>query len=73
MDAVASEITRKGDAMMSKWAEIMTCMQPKTYFFRPDVALQLGVAIAREVFEQKVLGKANNYQLKPEEPAVAAK
>jgi hypothetical protein len=71
MDAVASEIQRKGDAMMAKWAEIMTCMQPKTYFFRPDVALQLGVAIAREVFEQKVLGKPNNYQLKPEEPAAA--
>jgi menaquinone-9 beta-reductase len=35
----------------------MTNMQPKTYFLRPDVALQLGVAIAREVFEQKVLGK----------------
>lgn len=35
----------------------MTNMQPKTYFLRPDVALQLGFAIAREVFEQKVLGK----------------
>jgi hypothetical protein len=34
MDAMASEVQRKGDAFMSKWAEIMTNMQPKTYFFR---------------------------------------
>jgi len=27
MDAIASEVQRKGDVMMSKWAEIMTCMQ----------------------------------------------
>lgn len=31
---------------------------------RPDVALQLGWAIAREVFEQKVLLKEDKYQLK---------
>jgi len=49
---------------MAKWAEIMTCMQPKTYFFRPDVALQLGWAITREVIEQKLLGKPDKYQLK---------
>lgn len=42
MDAMASEVQRKGDAFMSKWAEIMTNMQPKTYFFRPDVAAQVG-------------------------------
>eukprot|EP00882_Tetradesmus_deserticola_P017985 GHRQ01019296.1.p2 GENE.GHRQ01019296.1~~GHRQ01019296.1.p2 ORF type:complete len:164 (+),score=99.26 GHRQ01019296.1:818-1309(+) len=64
MDAMASEVQRRGDAFMSKWAEIMTNMQPKTYFFRPDVAAQLGFAIVREVFEQKVLGKADKYQLK---------
>eukprot|EP00878_Enallax_costatus_P002001 GHUV01002165.1.p1 GENE.GHUV01002165.1~~GHUV01002165.1.p1 ORF type:complete len:505 (+),score=139.44 GHUV01002165.1:44-1516(+) len=64
MDAMASEVQRKGDAFMAKWAEIMTCMQPKTYFFRPDVALQLGWAITREVIEQKVFGKPDNYQLK---------
>lgn len=27
LDAMASEMQRKGDSMMSKWAEIMTCMQ----------------------------------------------
>jgi hypothetical protein len=37
-----SEVQRKGDSFMAKWAEIMTNMQPKTYFLRPDVALQLG-------------------------------
>jgi hypothetical protein len=42
MDAMASEVQRRGDAFMSKWAEIMTNMQPKTYFFRPDVAAQVG-------------------------------
>lgn len=40
-----------------QWAEIMTNMKPKTYFLRPDVAAQMGFAIAREVFEQVVLGK----------------
>lgn len=64
MDAMASEVKRRGDAMMSKWAEIMTNMQPKTYFLRPDVALTMGVAIAREVVEQKLLGKPDRYQLK---------
>lgn len=64
MDAMASEVQRKGDAFMAKWAEIMTNMQPKTYFFRPDVALQLGWAITREIIEQKILGKEDKYQLK---------
>jgi len=56
-DAMASEVKRKGDVFMSKWAEVMTNMQPKTYFLRPDVALQMGVAIVREVIEQKIMGK----------------
>jgi hypothetical protein len=43
---------------------VLLLLQPKTYFFRPDVALQLGLAIAREVIEQKVLGKPDRYQLK---------
>lgn len=67
MDAVASETQRQGDAMMSKWAEIMTNMQPKTYFLRPHVALPLGVAILREFFAQKVLGsRPDRYKLAPE-------
>lgn len=64
LDAMASEMQRKGDAMMSKWAEIMTNMQPKTYFLRPDIAAQLGFAIAREVVEQYVFGKPDRYKLK---------
>lgn len=44
----------KGDAMMSKWAEVMTNMRPKTYFLRPDVALPLGFALVREFWNQKV-------------------
>ena len=71
MDAVASEVQRKGDSFMAKWAEIMTCMQPKTYFLRPDVALQLGFAVAREIFEQKVLGKEDKYKMLPPPPAAA--
>jgi hypothetical protein len=43
MDAMASEVQRKGDAFMAKWAEIMTCMQPKTYFFRSAHGQVLGV------------------------------
>ncbi len=127
LDAMASEMQRKGDAMMSKWAEIMTNMQvrrgvvrwrgrsrplvssgrgrcagamgavlgglvawaqvtssththpvvrralgrpcgaaaqPKTYFFRPDIAAQLGIAVVREVLEQYVFGKPDRYKLK---------
>jgi len=33
----------------------MTCMQPKTYFLRPDIATQLGIAVVREFFAQKVI------------------
>mmetsp|Transcript_4947 Transcript_4947/g.10643 ORF Transcript_4947/g.10643 Transcript_4947/m.10643 type:complete len:491 (-) Transcript_4947:717-2189(-) len=64
LDAVASEMQRKGDSMMAKWAEVMTCMQPKTYFLQPHVAVPLGIAIVREFFEQKVFGKPDRYQLK---------
>ena len=68
LDAVASEMQRKGDSMMSKWAEVMTNIQPKTYFFRPHIALlPLGVAyvaIVCEFLAQKVFGKPDRYQLK---------
>ena len=64
LDAVASEMQRQGDSMMSKWAEVMTNIQPKTYFFRPHIALPLGVAIVREFLAQKVFGKPDRYQLK---------
>ncbi|EFJ46118.1 hypothetical protein VOLCADRAFT_82001 [Volvox carteri f. nagariensis] len=66
LDAVASEMQRKGDAMMSKWAEIMTNMQPKTYFLRPHVAIPLGIAVVREFIDQKILGtKKDKYQMLP--------
>ena len=61
LDACASEMQRQGDSMMSKWAEVMTNMRPKTYFLRPDVALQMTVAIIREAFSQKILGKPDKY------------
>ena len=64
LDAVASEMQRKGDSMMSKWAEVMTNIQPKTYFLRPHIAIPLGIAIVREFFAQKVFGKPDRYQLK---------
>lgn len=61
LDACASEMQRRGDSMMSKWAEVMTNMRPKTYFLRPDVALQMGFAVLREVWAQKVMGKPDQY------------
>lgn len=63
LDAMASEMQRKGDAMMSKWAEIMTNMRPKTYFLQPHVAIPLGIAIVREFVEQKVFGKPDRCEL----------
>ena len=62
LDACANEMQRKGDAMMAKWAEVMTCMRPKSYFLRPDVALPLGVALLRELWNQKVLGRPDGYK-----------
>jgi flavin-dependent dehydrogenase len=59
MDAVANETQRSGDRFMSVWAEVATCMRPKTDFFRPSVAVPLAFALVREVFRQKVLGKTN--------------
>ena len=47
--------------MMSKWAEVMTNMRPKTYFLRPDVALSLGLALVRELWAQKVRGRPDQY------------
>ena len=61
LDACASEMQRKGDPMMAKWAEVMTGMQPKTYFLQPHIALPLGIAVVREFFNQKVLGNRANY------------
>lgn len=34
--------------------QVMTNMRPKTYFLRPDVALPLGFALLREIWQQKV-------------------
>ncbi len=64
LDACASEMQRQGDTMMSKWAEVMTNMRPKTYFLQPHVAVPLGIAIVREFINQKFLGKPDRYQLK---------
>lgn len=50
-----------GDSMMSKWAEVMTNMRPKTYFFRPDVALPLAFAIGREFWNQYILQRPSGY------------
>ena len=61
LDAVANEVQRVGDPMMSAWAEIATCMRPKTYFFRPDVGLPLLVALGREVWAQKVMKRPDLY------------
>ena len=63
MDAVANEVQRKGDAMMSVWAEVATNMRPKSYFFRPDVALPLGAALVRELWAQKVVGRPSRYEM----------
>ncbi len=46
---------------MAKWAEIMTGMQPKTYFLRPANAAQMLVATIREAWDQFVLRKPNRY------------
>jgi hypothetical protein len=61
---MASEMQRKGDVMMAKWAEVMTNMQPKTYFLQPHVAVPLGIAVIREILAQKVFGKPDRYKMK---------
>ena len=62
LDACANEMQRKGDAMMAKWAEVMTCMRPKSYFLRPDVAASLGFAVVREFWNQHVVGRPDLYK-----------
>jgi len=61
LDACANEMQLQGDAMMSKWAEMMTNMRPKSYFLRPDVALPLAFATLREVFHQYVRRRPTMY------------
>ncbi|PSC69140.1 CMF receptor CMFR1 [Micractinium conductrix] len=68
LDACANEVQRQGDAMMSKWAEVMTNMRPKTYFLRPDVAIPLGFALVRELWNQKIMCRPSAYVM----PAEAA-
>lgn len=65
VDAVVSQMERKGDAMMAAWAEIATNMRPKTYFLRPDVAVPLAIALVREIWAQKVLGRPSKYEMPP--------
>jgi flavin-dependent dehydrogenase len=67
LDAVANEVQRVGDPMMSAWAEIATCMKPKTYFFRPDVGVPLLLALIREIWAQKVVGRPDAYVMPPSE------
>lgn len=66
LDACCNEVIRKGDTMMVKWAEVMTNMRPKTYFLRPDVAIPLGFALIRELWQQKVKGRKDMYVMPPE-------
>ena len=47
----------------------MTNMRPKTYFLRPDVAVPLGFALVRELWNQKVLGRPSAYVMPPEAAA----
>lgn len=46
---------------MSKWAEVMTCMRPKSYFLRPDVAIPMSFAVIREIINQKFLKTPSLY------------
>ena len=62
LDACANEMQRKGDSMMAKWAEVMTCLRPKSYFLRPDVAIPLGLAVVREMWNQKIVGRPDLYK-----------
>ncbi|KAK9828932.1 hypothetical protein WJX72_002885 [[Myrmecia] bisecta] len=62
LDACASEMRLRGDAMMAVWAEVMTNMRPKTYFLRPDVAIPMGFAVVRELWNQKVMGRPDLYK-----------
>ena len=39
----------------------MTNMRPKTYFLRPDVAVPLGFALVRELFNQYVRRRPDKY------------
>ena len=61
LDAVANEVCRVGDPMMTKWAELATNMRPKSYLLRPDVALPVGLALLRELWAQKVMGRPSKY------------
>lgn len=61
LDACAAEMQRKGDTMMAKWAEVMTGLQPKSYFLQPHIAFPLGIAVAREFIVQKVLRSRRTY------------
>lgn len=61
LDACAAEMQRRGDVMMSKWAEVMTGMQPKSYFLQPHIAIPLGIAVVREFFAQKVFRSRSGY------------
>jgi menaquinone-9 beta-reductase len=65
LDAVANEVQRVGDPMMSAWAEVATCMRHKTYFFRPDVAVPLTLALIREAWVQKVMKRPSSYVMPP--------
>lgn len=63
LDAVANEVQRKGDSMMACWAEVATNLRPKTYFFRPDVAIPLLFALLREYWAQHVGQRPDMYAM----------
>jgi len=73
LDAVANEVQRVGDPMMSAWAEVATCMKPKTYFFRPDVGVPLLMALVREIWAQKVVGRPSAYVMPIEKDTAGKK
>ena len=54
------------DPCVHSRAQVMTNMRPKTYFLRPDVALPLGFALLRELWQQKVAKRPDAYVMPPQ-------
>ena len=54
-------IARKVKSIAAR--QVMTCMRPKTYFLRPDVALPMGFAVLRELWAQKVSKRPDAYKM----------
>jgi len=72
LDAATAAVQRKGNAFLTKWAEIMTGRIPKVHLLAPQFVIVIGFELTRLIITKYILGKDIAKQVVKDERAEAA-